>query len=254
MSTNPRRGIKRRSSSFYGQTSTGGYRRRYNAVRRMPLYRTMRRPTPYNAVYPFERNVTVFARYNPSIGFEGKGYGISFSFQQDNVLTEFGDQSVVFQPIAAATELTSLFDQWRIDKIELQCFYTRTSVEQQNVANDNSPMPMMYIVNDYDDSNVQAGTTNLAEYAQARVVQWNPIVNGIRHTCLRPGTRVDALNPGGTVRGISRRSPWCDTRAPDVVHFGIKCQAIGVPFSGPNAYVGSACFQFKIYYSYKNQR
>lgn len=223
--------------------------------RKRPLmrrYLTVRSPTPYNALYPFERNVSVHVRYNPSTGWEARGYGISFSFQQNVVLTEFGDQTVTSTAIAAATELTTLFDQWRLDKVDMQCFYTSTEVD--GAAGSPTPMPTMYIVNDYDDSNVQAGVTNLAEYAQARTVQFNPVVNGIKHTLYKPGTRLNALVAGGTTRGVSVRSPWCDCSTPDIVHFAIKCQANGVPFFAPNNYIGSMMFQFKMYYSYKNQR
>lgn len=218
------------------------------------MYRSIRRKTPYNTIYPFERNVSFSVRYNPSTGWDARGYGISFTWQLQDLLVEYGDLSGVSVPIAGATELSRLFDQWRIDKVDMQCFFTGT--ETLAGTGSNIPMPTMYICNDYDNSNVAAGTTNLAEYAQTRTVQFNPVMNGIRHTIYKPGVRSSVLigTAGATSAANVVRSPWLDCGVADVNHFAIKCQALGVPFFDPNGFIGSMLFQFKIYYSMRNAK
>lgn len=246
VSTNPRR---RTLGSF---ADTRRQRRRINYGKRMSLYRSVRTRTPHSHHYPFERNVSIAVRYNPSTGFNSIGYGIAFAFQLQNIVTEFGNATTVNTAIAGSTEFTTLFDQYRIDKVEMQCFYSATVTD--GVAGSNIPMPCMYIVNDYTDTNVAAGTTNLAEYSQARVVQFSQSAPMIRHTLYKPSAKIDMRITGGTQPAGEARSPWLSTSFPDVNHFAIKCQAIGIPFFDPNSVTGSMLFQFKIFYTCKNAK
>jgi len=218
----------------------------------------MRVRTPYNTLYPFERNVITTTRYNPTNGWEGTGQGIAFTFQLRNLIITFGNGTGQQIPMPASNELSSLFDHYRIDRIDMQGFWAYTQLDGTTGTNTltNRGMPLITIVNDYNDNNVAAGTTNLLEYSQSRTMYFNSQGVGLTHNMFKPGVSVDANvgSQGQSQPALVRRSPWIDTVFPEVNHFGIKCQAYPIPNFSPNENIGAMTWKFKIYYSCKNSK
>lgn len=234
-------------------TTSSSRRRGYRRV-----LRRYRQPTPYNTPYTFERNVEYNAQLNLSSGWFTKGVGIGFVWSLSEMIVTFGDSTTGAIPIPGASELTTLFDQWRLDRVDMQIIYSATNHQQTSSASSTQVMPVVRIVSDFDDTNVSS-SVNLLEYPQVRTIQLgNMQARGVRHTITRPAIQMDAEGLAGTVSAVQKRGQWIDCNEPQITHAGIKVgysdYGSGTPDYSPDLVVGVAKFQFKIYYTLRNPR
>jgi hypothetical protein len=159
-----------------------------------------------------------------------------------------------------ADEFMALFDQYRIDKVDMKIFYSATNHNTVASTTNTIVMPVVNIVSDYDDDIVDS-SWNPLEYPQCRTVQLGDLTaRYVKHTIIRPAVRMNVAtvtSPGGTPATASR-SPWLDCGSSDVEHFGIKVRYAQFsptePDYSPNVIAGTCKFQFKVYFTLRNPR
>jgi hypothetical protein len=167
---------------------------------------------------------------------------------------QYSDGSAITKPLGGSAEFTTLFDQWRIAKVECKIIFSATNHQIVSSTQNVLAMPVVHIVTDYDDRDVASATFNAQEYPLCRTVRLDRIH---RHTFY---PRVRGYVQGSEVARAAGndRSDWYDCAFADVDHFGMKVQydnfADQLPSYDPDAVVGSCKFQFKIYYQLRNPR
>lgn len=174
------------------------------------------------------------------------------------MVVTFSDSTNTTVAMPGYTELSSLFDQWRIDRVDMQAIFSSTNHNLVSSASSTISMPVIRVVSDYDDTDVSS-STNLLEYPQVRTIQLgNMQAKGIRHTIFRPAIQMDAEGLSGTVSSVQKRSPWVDCGEPQITHAGIKVAYADfgstAPDYSPDVLVGVVKFQFKVYYTLRNPR
>lgn len=243
-----------------GSTATARRRRGY----KLRVSRMLRGPTPYNYVYPFERVVDVDAALNLNSGWgaqaggvAGNGLGLGFAFTLDNVRTEYSNGSTFDTAINGASDFQNLFDQWKIERVDMIAYFNQTNQTLQPNTVNTYTMPIIRLVTDYDNTDVST-TEPVTEYPQCRTYQTG-MSRSIKHTVYYPGVNIDAqIDTNPSLPAMVKRSPWLDTATPEVAHYGIK--VFYVPFNlsspdySPDVIVGAMKFTFKIYYSMKLAR
>jgi len=242
-------------TEVYSQGSSTAARRRRGARR---VLRRYRQPTPYNTPYTFERNVEFNAQLNLNSGWYTKGYGIGFVWSLSEMIVTFGDSTHQSVSIPGATELTTLFDQWRLDRVDMQAIFSATNHNAVSSGSSTIVMPVIRVVSDFDDTDVSS-SVNLLEYPQVRTIQLgNMQPRGVKHTIFRPAIQMDAEGLAGTVSAVQKRGQWIDCNEPQITHAGIKVGytdfGSGSPDYSPDLLVGVVKFQFKVYYTLRNPR
>jgi hypothetical protein len=196
----------------------------------------------------------VEAPINLSTGWQSKGPGLGFSFRLNEIVMQYSDGSGITKAFGGVTELTALFDQWRIAKVECKIIYSASNYSQQSTLTSNMALPVIHIVTDYDDREVDNANFNAQEYPQCRTVRLGPIH---RHTFI---PRVKGYVQGSTVTraALNQQSSWYDCALMDIDHYGMKVQydnfADVAPTFDPDQTVGSCKFQFRVYFQFKNPR
>lgn len=177
----------------------------------------------------FVRSATFGASYrvgmNPLYGWIINGvnstsYSMSFNFSLAGVNVFVGGVASTTLPLPNYTELTALYDQYKIDWVECEFMFSN------NMSNITSPtigLPVIYLAKDYDDSNA-AGVTDLQQYSTQQVWQLGNAHNrdGIKRIRIKPNVDM-AVYQSALVNGYARSKPiFMDTGSPSVPHYGIK--------------------------------
>lgn len=222
--------------------------------RKFPL---LRGPTPLGFKYPFERVVDYDVPLNLSTGWApggtSNGLGLGFAFTLDNLIVEFSNGSTTNIAINGSSDFTSLFDQWKIERVDLQMYYSATNHAVQPSTINTYSMPIFRIVTDLDNSDVSS-TEILEEYPQCRTFQTG-VSKVLKHTVFYPGVNTTAqLDTAADVPSIIKRSPWIDCATAGIAHHGIKVKYVyfnTTPDYSPDLIAGACKFSFKIYYTCK---
>lgn len=152
-------------------------------------------------------------------GVATNGFNMQLAFKLSGMEIFFGGVSTATIPLPNYTELTALYDQYRIDWIELKFIFSN------NTSSVNSPstvLPTFYCVKDYDDTNT-AGRADLEQYENCQIWQAGSqqMSDGMYIVRVRPN--VDIALYQGVTTGYARGKPmFIDTGSPNVPHYGIK--------------------------------
>lgn len=147
----------------------------------------------------------------------GKNMQINFMLNGMNILFGGVQTAVVSMPNVA--ELTALYDQYQIEYVELEFYFSNNS---SSVNSPSTALPLMYIVKDYDDSN-SAGRTDLEQFGNCKRWQLGnrTNANGAYKIKVKPSV-AKAMFQGvttGYARGFNEK---IDTQYPAVSHYGVK--------------------------------
>jgi len=138
--------------------------------------------------------------------------------------------SFAFTNIAQSGQLAAVFDQYRIDEVQL---IFRPMFLAVNMSGSTTfYVPQLYIVVDYDDANVSGYTAGTYQaYNNCNVSMYETV-----SVTFRPHIAVSAYS-GSSFSQYQNLSPsWIDTSSPSVQHYGVKA---GVDAGG----TGQAQFQ-----------
>jgi len=152
-------------------------------------------------------------------------------------------------PITNYTEYTSLFDSYRIRKVELTMVYNSNS----STLGPGTSLPVVSMCNDYDDI---AATTlsSMQQYDSYRLIQFgNNSNNGkVMHRVSPRISTVVETTGGSAIAGTGSNKNWIDCNNTSVLYCGVKGNYDNMNIS--TAAVGFITFYIKYYVEFKNSR
>lgn len=147
-------------------------------------------------------------------------------------------------------EFTTLYDQFRIDWVEGEIYFSANSAE--SVSANNGTLPMLICAKDYDDSNT-ATSTDLAQYNNCQYWQLGNMAMK-KKINIKPNVDIAVFN--GLTNGYARAKPmFIDTASFGVPHYGLKLAT--TPIVTPpanNTNLGSLFFRFRYHITMNNTR
>lgn len=181
-------------------------------------------------------------------------FSLSFTLNGVNLfLAGATSGSAILAATPNPTEFTNLFDEYRLDKVEIEMFFSSNSF---NTSASSIP-PTMILVNDYDDAN-NASSAALEQYPANRMLQFGNSSgsnNGVQKHTVWPKTQLSVLTTSGTSASLdSGRKRWYDTATPTIDFFGVKGAIYNPLSTGSNAFVGFVTFRFKYFLCFRNAR
>jgi len=134
----------------------------------------------------------------------------------------FLGKSFVFSDLPQASSFTALFDQYKVDKIELWVYPTSTTANNQQT-------PVLWdLVIDYDDDNTPTTIAQLQNYTNCI----EQSANCGAYVCFQPHV-AQALYGGGVFTSFGNKPcGWIDSGSPGVRQYGIKmaCTSAAVTY------------------------
>ncbi len=123
-----------------------------------------------------------------------------------------GTYSFALSNLPSSSEFTALFQQYRIDRVDLIWTYT----SQDLTAGAANRTPILYIAPLYTEAVVPAALTDVFQYNKCAVIAFD---QGKRQhiRSMRPKPQISTGNSGVM---IPTTTPWLSTTVPGVVHYG----------------------------------
>lgn len=116
-------------------------------------------------------------------------------------------------------EFTNLFDEYRIDRVDLKFVFGANAMQLQTVpANTVAGLVPIVTAIDYDDANPCTAMSQLFEYESAKIHRMGDIFT----VSLRPKISTAAYGGGVFTSYTNQRGIWIDNASPSVAHFGVK--------------------------------
>lgn len=177
-------------------------------------------PMPSNAVHKIRRSWTLPISYYGTNGWANLGapdFQVNFAGSVSNV--NIGGVSVYGPNTPNASELSSLFDQYRITGVTLRIDWDYNSYP---VSSGQSVAPLIYYVADYDDSQ-GAIVTDLLQYPGVQTHSflqdgYTPLIVSVKPRPLRDIASTGIL----TAYGPMTTAPWIRTADMTTPHYGLK--------------------------------
>lgn len=181
----------------YGRRSRRGLRRKYRRVRRR---RGGRRRSFARKTYSFKRAQKFEWRFTPDPTAPGDvPINQTLSFKLTDVVN--------------SSEFTTLFDQYRINKVAVVLTPHGNSAELANLNR-----PILYSRVDYDDVTGYANVNEMMESPNVR----SSVGTSKHSVVLRPAVAVPLYQSGVTFAYGPKWKQWVDCSYPSVPHYGVK--------------------------------
>jgi hypothetical protein len=114
---------------------------------------------------------------------------------------------------------TGLFDQYRIDKVELKFTPKDNAVNTLNTASPNDEIPVLALAMDFDDNNLPTSWAYIRQYDNAQSVAYG---SGGLFVTIHP-SYTPAVFAGAAFSGYAvERANWTDCSNTGVQHYGLK--------------------------------
>jgi hypothetical protein len=203
---------------------------------------TMLVRTPTEAVHKFTRFCSKNISLSESTGWVATATDLEFTFSLQQVAVYLG--GVFFANIAVPnyTELSALFNSFRIDSVEMTMYFSN------NNSSVNSPatgLPLMNVV--FDPTGTAACTLVQAQqYGNNKVVQLGNGADMPPKFMFKP-LPSGAVYDTAILSGYGAQPSWINTTNPDVPHYGVK--VVYDPASAGVTVIGQVQFYFKLNYS-----
>lgn len=140
------------------------------------------------------------------------------------ILSGTGQQHLTYsfnlRNVVNAVDFTSLYDQYRINKVTiyLERFWNKTADIVSGQPNNRK----IRVVHDYNDNNALTNEDEYLEYSNCK--SYNAVANGTIKIVLYPKVAQVIENVGGTqgFNAVASNKMWLNTVDDQVPHFGIK--------------------------------
>ena len=136
---------------------------------------------------------------------------------------------------ANVSEITNLFDNYRIVKVKLLFNFTANSVDMQaGVGATQSQLPIMHSCYDPDDNTMPASRTSVLEngYCQTRRLDKQFSVTVV------PRAQQSVVGGGASGGGLLPTGTWLDSNSPAIKHYGLKFWIDQFPYTGFSSTAG----------------
>lgn len=152
------------------------------------------------------------------------------------------------------TDITTLFDNYRIKKVRLMFSYSSSDSNVNLAGQSSMSLPLMHYAIDTDTGNAPA---NEVAVLQNEKVKSKRLGDGIFYLDVYPRARavVGTGTTGSTaaVGGLLPKNTWLDCDTTDVMHFGVQAWMRHWPLPNASAYQAALTMTPKYYIECKNQ-
>lgn len=133
--------------------------------------------------------------------------------------TQFFGGQFSFSGIPNASNYTTLFDAYRIKKIELKFVqgYNNNPTAPGSVS-----QPVIYIVTDRDDGSTPVSVSSIIERQNSRILSLSGAKSVHKHTFVPCVASLDLSTSSSNIPTSIREAPWLDSGFQNVAHFGVK--------------------------------
>jgi len=182
--------------------------------------------------------------YSNSTGMSGN------AIIQNGPTNVLGGLAFALADLAQVSTFSSLFDQYRIEKIRVHVRARSNAVSVFNTASPNAAVPTMYMAIDRDDASAPAAVSDMMEYDSVFTIQ------GEEDAII---TLVPSITPavfsGGAFSGYSSspsNAHWIDLANTTVPHYGLKFGVTALTTSTSSSWVWDITTEMVV--SFKNSR
>jgi len=123
---------------------------------------------------------------------------------------------VTLSNLSDYTDLTALFDQYRIERVDYEFIYSQTVSPAPIPGANYAPMPILYSVIDYDDASPLSITDQYLHYRTCQVRRLDKILK----MSFVPKIAVGTYN--GSFGGYGSTRMFIDSSSPSVQWYGVK--------------------------------
>jgi hypothetical protein len=209
-------------------------------------------PNLANNIYPFTRMTQVTLSLNESAGVVNTGtFDFQFAYSLRYTYLYIGGALIASNVNNGYDEFTSLFQSWRIKKVEITLTFSANS----NGVTASYTLPIIWMANDYTDSS----STNLTSIQQYNNVKYVQLGNGAtkmedtRYGCY-PKLSAGAFQQSGVPGYFAPpKDAWIDTDYPATTHYGTKmCYDFNA--SSSSSAIGNLSIYFKYFLEFKTTK
>lgn len=190
----------------------------------------------------------------PSAGYTGTSYNDwALNFQLLGTAVYQNSAYVATAVNSNYTDYTGLFDDYKIDWIEVQMLYNSNSSAVNSAVNLN--LPTVHMVKDYDDSDT-SGLASMQQYDSYQVLQFgnsSGSQNGMQVIRIKPRFQAVVQTLAGTAVGLDMSQQFLDCNQPQIPHYGLKF-LYDNQNTGANAPVGFITFYVKYHFKCRGTR
>lgn len=184
-------------------------------------------------------------------GFAGVSTTLQMVFSLTAVSFTTGAGPLVAPLVPSSSEFSTLFDQWRIDFVEMEIFFSGNS---QAVFTAGSTLPLLWYADDYDDAN-NTTLSMIQQYPRVKIAAFGEDGGHVlRHRVVPKASLVVSDGAGTYGNAPQLNGPtWIDVANPGTPHYGVKMclDTFGRTAAGD---LGSINVVSKIHFSFKNVR
>lgn len=216
---------------------------------------------PSNArTMTFWRSCTLSLPIQQGGGFSFGGYlsqCISFGFDLNGMKFWIGGTYQGPIGISNSSEFQALFDTYKINAVKMKIFFAHNFSNVNTVA---TCLPIIHVVNDFDDSTESLTVPQVQEKSGMRIMQFDASnSNGFNHY-VKPSARqvVSQIDPTSGVESVSSAgtafgAQWLDCANNNIIHSGTKLVYNNQGRTATTD-IGSITIYFDIEYCFKGVR
>lgn len=200
----------------------------------------------------FVRAINIPISLNPSTGWNSTGnFDLALAFTLSNVNVYAGGSILAANSVPGSSEITSLFEWWRLDFVEIQMFLNANNVDMTTTAASVS-LPIINIA--FDPNDVSASSlSSILQYDSLRTIQLGNVrtAEGYTFKCQPRILPLAQLATSTATPQPIKPNPqpmWISTDAPNVNHFGVKMQ-YDPGFATTNALTSNVIMYVRLHYS-----
>jgi hypothetical protein len=150
--------------------------------------------------------------------------------------------------LAQYTSWTALFDQYRIDKVQVKFIPQGTVVDLHTTVTLNAENPSIYLVLDFDDATLLSSFAGVQEYDNVETTEGG----GGFFVTIFPSVTPSVYSAGAFSGYAVERAGWIDCANASVPHYGLKGMIEALYPSSTGNF--SWTIQAKYYFSFRNVR
>lgn len=192
---------------------------------------------------------------NSTSGFNSTSQSLNFLFNQNNVQYTFN--GTTFSSVTSfqnAGNFDQIYDEYRILRVRMRMYFSANS----NAIGAAAPnFPIVYMVEDSDDTNTLTSAQACLAYDTCKVIQLGTTSKGgaqyfsVRRPCVQTSVATNVAT-GTTAISQLTKSPWLNTDSNNIPHLGVKAWIdLLTTFTG---YDGTMTFIFEVEQQYKHTR
>jgi len=249
------------SGSFYRPTYSNKKQRRstfkpsskaivsYSNIRKVQRTSVPRLMKQYqNALSPVMQCCRIRIPVNTSSGWNSVGPSLTMAFNLNGTAYSVAGSAYNTQAFDNSPVIVSVFDEWRLEKVQVETSYGFNGYE----ANNNRNILSLYAAKDHNDGNI----TDILEIMAYNSVKKQTLngFNTYKMVVDRPtvqGSLETTSFLSTTTAGMIRVSPWISCDSPTVAHYGLKYVVDTNAFT---PFIGEVTFFVRAFFTFKNTR